>query len=83
MEYLPPFYFHPIRPRFKRSNLRVDESQCLKILIFKKNCVSANSRRSETGCNVECQQLYLAKITLYTVVLKRFRGRWLFFKLCM
>lgn len=49
MEYLPPFYFHPIRPRFKRSNLRVDESQCLKILIFKKNCVSANSRRSETG----------------------------------
>lgn len=39
MKYLLPFYFHPIRPRFKRSNLRVDESQCLKILILKKLCI--------------------------------------------
>lgn len=79
MEYLPPFYFHPIRPRFKRSNLRVDESQCLKILIFKKTVYRRIQDVPKLVCNVECQQLYLAKITLYTVVLKRFRGRWLFF----
>lgn len=44
------FIFFFFCPRCQRENLRFGEFQCLKLSLYKNNCMLANSRRGETVC---------------------------------
>lgn len=68
-KYLSPFYFRPFHPGCQLANIRLGESQCLKLFFFKQNCVWGKSRPGETGCKCRWAKILPgAKITLYTVL---------------
>lgn len=68
-EIFAPVLISPLSFGCQLANIRLGESQCLKLFLVKQNCVWANSRRGETGC--KCRRAKIlpgAKITLYTVL---------------
>lgn len=50
-----PHFFCPFRPHYQRANLKLGESQCLKLFLFKHNYlyVLANSKLGKTVCSEE------------------------------
>lgn len=67
-EIFAPSYFRSIRPRYLRLNLKLGESQYLRLFLFKQNCVRANSRRGVSGCNCRRTTIPWGEIPLYTVI---------------
>lgn len=50
-----PHFFGPFRPRYQQANLKLGESQCLKLFLFKHNYMYlwANSKLGKTVCSEE------------------------------
>lgn len=60
--------FRPFRPRCHRANLKLGELQCLKMSLFKHNCVSLIQDGGNFFAIVNRQKY--TKITLYTLYKK-------------